>query len=720
MADIINQASVIRESLVGEPIRLPDAAGSTSAVREILFGEPPQPAPKFEVPVVVREVVLFDGRGTPPHLMQMVRETLTGEPLQPPVPAEQGSVVREFVTGEPQERDYMAGAAVVVREVVVKEAPFKAIHVMREVLVNKVEPVTLRHVATGLRQYALMKRPAMAKPSTVISFNTPFVLREIVTQKRTFTAPRSEMVANKLMFQIAMKRSPALEENTRSPIRISRMAWMATLSRGKAYVPVSEVVMSTLQGQYIMARAVQPAPQVRTAITTPVLVEQIIQSRNERAVVILTDAFVQTGVQQVVQKIAPKQYRSSMDTATLLRTVIQRRDVTPPGIDDRVATVSQAVAIKRPVPPKPQGDEQVRSVRNLVAQRRNIEPPFSRDEARVLNSLVLTSRITPGPAFVVGRHVSSYRMQSVHARTNMSPPISYRSGEFVRTLRIMSVHETMLPMHRSTTRVASLTLAWTIGKKFPLPWDVIDPAIGRHVANMNVLSVQHRDTTPPETISKESRYAYSVLASVVHIEKYPPPDMPEPVVPETFVSQVGQVVVFSDAGDEFGPVSAVMVRGISESLVVGDTDDWVDPTIPVSSVSVAQVMQSVAATDAFPHPSVPQSDAEVMGLHSSLVVGDSTMPDPAIPQSEIEVMAVVEFAAVGDVDLPDPTVPLSDAVVSHLAAFLAVRDPSLIGQFGMSEISSPSVVEFFVVRDPTLKGIPLRQGPRPVVSVTIS
>jgi hypothetical protein len=192
------------------------------------------------------------------------------------------------------------------------------------------------------------------------------------------------------------------------------------------------------------------------------------------------------------------------------------------------------------------------------------------------------------------------------------------------------------------------------------------------------------------------------------------------VVPETFVNLVAEAVVQQDDRGELGAISAVVAPGVHGVVAVGDAEGWIDPTIPASELLVEYLAQSVAHGDAFPDPALPQSDALVAGLSTVAVVVDSTMPDPAIPQSEIEVMAVVEFAAVGDVDLPDPTVPLSDAVVSHLAAVLAVRDPSLIGQFGMSEISSPSVVEFFVVRDPTLKGIPLRQGPRPVVSVTIS
>jgi hypothetical protein len=103
-----------------------------------------------------------------------------------------------------------------------------------------------------------------------------------------------------------------------------------------------------------------------------------------------------------------------------------------------------------------------------------------------------------------------------------------------------------------------------------------------------------------------------------------------------------------------------------------------------------------------------------------LALGDSTFPNSMIPQSVVQVRGVTEFAAVGDAQFPDPMIPASDARSSLVGATPVVRDPSMQGNFGMSEIEALMVLEFALIRDPTLVGIPRRTGPRPIVTVSMS
>jgi hypothetical protein len=253
----------------------------------------------------------------------------------------------------------------------------------------------------------------------------------------------------------------------------------------------------------------------------------------------------------------------------------------------------------------------------------------------------------------------------------------------------------------------------------PKPWDVIDPSIGRHAASLSMLAVQRIVTIPPQTISKQSRYVFQVAAQVALGDTFPAPDYPPPEPSSTSVFQVGQQVVHADRG-EWGPVSAATVRTVGSMLALGDADGWVDAMIPQSDVTAFSVTQALAIGDVFPDMSLVQSDAEVAAVFNAVVLGDSTMPDPMLPLSEIQTATVAEIAVLGDAAFPDPAIPLSDVRLRHLAAFTALRDPALTGTFSMSEIEMASVVEFYITLDAGLVGIPLRTGPRPVISVSMS
>nr|DAI87228.1 MAG TPA: hypothetical protein [Caudoviricetes sp.] len=653
-----------------------------------------------------REVVLeFDVK---PNVINVVRETLTGDPAEPEKIANTATVVREILVNfditpsavtairetlcadEPV-IDYLVGGGSVIREVLIAEPPIKLATAIRESLVSLSESVSLRHIVGAFWQDALVPR-ITPDPAGVQSMRYSGVLRELVTLRRESARPRSKIDTNTLIHQTAIQRSPYPPEHGRTPIQAKTFRRMSVLSRTDVYTPVSEIRLKGTKQSVVQGRDFAFAPDIRSSISIPRLTQQIVLSRSGAPVVITTDAFVAGHVQQVLQAIDTPVQVSEIDAKTLRSMIVVERVTTPPGIDDRVAGFKQTAVMSR-TPQQRIGAVIASQLRSQVAQARPVIPAFSPIRVPGVRELVATRRDTVPPHLTLGTHAATLRFMSVH-RVNMLAPYS-------------------------TMRVTGLRIAFTIDKRYPLPWDVIDPTVGRHVPALRMLALQHRVTTPPEVISKESRYAYSVLERVVLGDKFPPPDPPEPVIPETFVNQVVQIVALPDP-DGWEPVSALTVHSATETLVVGDAEGWVDPTIPVSEISVDGVVQAVVAGDSFLDPAIPQSSVDAVAVSQIVAVGDTTMPDPTLPQSEVQAVAVAEFAALGDADWSDPAIPLSDATVSLLTAFLAVRDPSLTGQFGMSEISSPSVVEFYVVRDPALKGIPLRQGPRPVVSVTIS
>ncbi|TKW79826.1 MAG: hypothetical protein DI543_03155 [Bradyrhizobium icense] len=420
--------------------------------------------------------------------------------------------------------------------------------------------------------------------------------------------------------------------------------------------------------------------------------QQIVQSRVYGEVVIMTYAYVPQLSMMVVQADTRPAPISMSEVRTLRMLVVREHEMPPPGIDDRVTMLSQQVVQERDITP-PNGGEQVASVHQLAVIEDTRPVPISTEIVRSMRMLTVMYRETYPPQFALGRQAASMRQQVVQERPTAPTP-------------------------HSVTSVDSLRMGFVLERKVPRPIDVIDPSVGRHVFSAVMLAVQHRETEPPEQISTHSRFAFGIYGQAVVGDKFPLPPYPEPTE-ETVITAVLEQVVQSDP-DDWGPVSRITMRQAAASLAIGDADGWIDPSAPHSSIDVIGAAQSTAVGDSFPDPFAPLSDAKVDVLASVAVLGDSTMPDPALPLSEVQVMGVTEFAAVGDAIWSDPAIPLSDATVSRLTAFLAHVDPSLVGEVGGSEISAPMVVEFYVVRDPTLKGIPLRQGPRPVVSVTIS
>lgn len=639
-----------------------------------------------------REIVTGDRRGLDlfTDALFVTREVVTGSRLGLDLLAEVGHVAKEVVTGDHLGRDVYADVVVVVREVLYKEPPITFMSAVREVLISvPAEPLRRSHLAPSFRQSVLMTRPPMPLPSTVKSAQIVPGLREQVVMSAPRTWTISDMQAWSLRIQTVHRRQVV---EIRSAIQARKLAIQIVASRNQVYEPVSEVRAASQRQMVVARRDFTEAPQVRTAIQSRKVVEQIVISRNGRPVVITTEAHVPSLVQQAVVADTRPAPHSPIQSRSLVIMTVQRHDVVAPGIDVRAGQVKEQVVMAyQPKPPF--GLMMSASLAHLTVVDRITARPVSPAIVAGARTLTVMHRETFPPAYALGRHTASL-VQQVIANRAVGP-------------------------RRSPLAVGQVRLAFILGRTTVPPWEVIDPTIGRHVAALNIMTVHHRATTPPETISKESRFVHNVFGQVALGDKFPLPPYPEPEPPEAIVQQVVEVVLHGDR-DGWAPVTAVRVDRVTETLAVGDNAGWVDPTIPVSEISVDGVVQAVAVADSFLDPAIPQSSVDGVAVSQVVVVGDSTMPDPALPLSEVQVMGVTEFAAIGDAIWSDPTIPLSDATVSRLTAFLAHVDPSLIGEVGGSEISSPMVVEFYVIRDPTLKGIPLRQGPRPVVSVTIS
>ena len=671
---------------------------------------------KPEISSVGRESVTGDsvGRDIPVDVISASADTLTGDRYGLLLMAESSSVAREKLTGDryglrlmvevfqgiQRERltgdglgqNRLSGGAVVYRESLIQEPPFKFGSTIRESLVSlENEPLTVGRIITSYSQSVMMLRPAMPLPSSVKSFDTVATLREQAVQKAVRPWARSTDFAGSLVMQSTHMRASVRPAQVWSLPNVWSLRQQVVRSRDKVYVPVSEVRIAAERQSVVQGRDFVPGNQVRSPIQAGKLVQQWIASRARIIVIITTEAHVGQHIEQVVQQDTRPAPRSEIDTGGLVQMTVQKHTVVPPGIDDRVGQLVEQVTIPRE-PSQQIGDVLTYAMRGLAVMQRAVEAQRSITYVHGGVMMAVQHLDTVAPAYALGRHTASQVQQAVIERT---------------TVR-----------HESFRIVGGMRLAFVLGRDVPAPWDVIDPAIGRHAFSLSHLIVQHRETEPPTQIM-QSRWVHGIYGQVVVADEFPEPDYPPPVLPETVMIQAAEIVVLPDV-DEWAAVSAVQANAVVQSVVVGDAEGWIDATIPQSAVQLAEIVQVVALGDTeFPGSMVSQAHAEVPAIMSHVAHGDQ-FPDPFLPQSEVETRQVIEFAALGDLELPDPRIPVSDAVVRRVGAITVLGDDDLTGKFQGSEIRIESVVEFLVLRDRSLVGIPLRGGPRPIVTVSMT
>jgi hypothetical protein len=604
------------------------------------------------------------------------------------------SAGRDVLTGSGFGKNIYADLASAVRETLIKEPPYRAMHASREVLVSMTnESLSVARMIKSYRQSAIQRRPTMALPSTVHSPRNVATYREQVVLAAVRPWARSTDFAATLRMQVISRRITPAAPTVRTADYVGTYRELVVQSRGIAYVPVSEVRVAFERQQVVQHRNTTPPVQVRTTITAATLVQQYIASRATTVVVITTEADAFTLVEQAIQRSGKPAPHSPTDTVFLTEMVVQQRTVVPPNSGENVVELMEQVVSYRAYLP-PHGDDIVASFVQQTVTPRDVVTNRSTTSVAASVELAVLHRETYAPAYAMGRHSRTLREQVVQQRLDSS--VKRRSPIYASVLR----------------------LAFTLGRTTPKPWDVIDPAIGRHAATLSMLALLHRDTIPPGTISRESRYVYNLVEQPVIRDTFPAPDYPPPVIPEQDVGQVVEQAVIGDS--DWGPVSAASAIQVAGQVVVGDNSGWIDPTVPTSEIRAFEVFEGAVINDAFLPAGTSQSDAEVAGLVEAVALGDSTFPNSMVPQSVVQVRGVTEFAAVGDAQFPNPMIPASAVQSSLVGAAVAVRDPSMQGNFGMSEIAVSSVLEFALIRDPTLVGIPRRTGPRPIVTVSMS
>lgn len=622
------------------------------------------------------------------NVLSVVRESLIRDPS-----LFVKHVIVERLVGNEYGYDPKATVNTVVRETLTKEPSIYIGYVVRETLVRHEDvDLTQARFASVMRQQVVHLRDKMADPSDVHSMSSIASFREQVLSRRN-APPQRGYIEVWTLVRLGLRRLP-VAAYTHSYITPFTLRQQVLQSRTRAYVPVSMVYAATERQQVLGHRDTTAAGNVRSPINAGKLTEQVLQSRVRGPVVIMTYAYAETLAQLVLQQDTRPAPISTLSVNQTAQLVLQQFEPPPPGIDDRVSVLRHQV-LHGHTPIAYIGVEQVNQVHQQALVARTPLDIRSPTLVSAQRQVILQHRETYPPQYALGRQTYSLWEQVAQRRLTAAAPID--------------VH--------STSSVAQARLQFMLFRTTPRPIDVIDPAIGRHVAQFTWATLQHRVTPPPSELNR-SRFVYAVVGQVVVGDAFPPPPYPQPVT-DRVVNSVVEAFAYRDR--DWAPVSRIDAKQVVEVVALDDNVGWIDPTIPFSTVTVEEVAQSFAVGDSFPDPaSLAQSDAVLIALTEAVALVDDALPDPTIPQSSVSVHQVFESAAIGDVDLPDPTIPLSSVTARSVTAFYAALDASLTGPLRGSAVRSASVLEAFVVPDKSLVGIPLRKGPRPVVTVSMS
>lgn len=635
-----------------------------SATRESLVGSDVGKDIFADTLVAWRESLIGDSYGVdhPTDTCVAWRETLIGDSVGIDAPGVLGH----------------GSILTVVREVLAREAPVRTLSVSREALVSLPgDPLYVSHNDVMLKQTAMLAKPGWPLPSTVRGYDFAATLREQVAMHRSpTTTPRSSDYAQTMRMQVVTYRALPTADLVRSAISNKTCRQLVAMSRSQAFVAVSMDYARQLRQIAVSARSTLAPSITWSNLIIKRQAELVVLSRIAPIVIITTTAFDSTLAQQAVQRAERDMPRGDVVSAELAQMTVLARDTDPPAIDADVGTLFEQVVQHRVMP----------------------DVPVTADVAKYAAMTVL-HRATIDPAHILGWRVPQLRQQTLMHRD--TTPAGTGPGTVW-----------------SAIAVPQLRVSYTLGRTVPAPIDVIDPAIGRHVAKLSMISVATRSTTTPDVIVRQSRYVFQVATQVVLIDDtFEPPPPPPPF------AEVYSVVASSVMNDTEGwsPVSLAKVEQVIESVAMRDDYAWPDATIPASEAIVNQVVETAVVGDVFPDPGVAQSDAMVQALTQAVLLGDADFPDPAIVQSDATVSSLAQSAVLADSDFPTADVPQSDVAVSSLAASTVLHDAALTDVFGMSEITANALIHVIVLRDSTMMRIPKRPiGPRPQITVSIS
>lgn len=680
MANIVSLAVAVRETLIQIPGRFPTAA---STVREVLIGDRVGVDIKFNLTSAVREVVQGDriGLDVTYALTVAVRELVVEVPGRWPAAT---SAVREIMTGNGVGFNTVFQLGSVVREVVVKEPPFKVESVVRESLVAiPNDPLRLAHVAAGLVQQVAM-RVLRPPPSTVKGANIAYTLRQVVAQRNRRPAPHSPQDVAKLANLVAMHRvTPGIAHSVTST---STLRMVVALSKSQAYIPTSGVYLASLRQISTHHRVTIPAGDIRTPIQAKTMRQVVAMSK--RAAAVVTDVFASSFVAQVAMGRAITPPQSMSRVGKLAQIVTKTRDVTPPGIDDRVAALQEIVALER-APIEYIGMMRGAALRQVVAQQRAAQWPESQAIVAQYGQVVAQHRYTIPPAYLLGWRVPGLR-------------------------QVIAIHRAAGPQ-RSEIVVGTLARIMTLRLVTPLPPDVIDPSVGRHVGRLAQVTAQHRDTLPPEQNGRRL-FVFGAHTAVALGDKFEP--VPPPVDGDSTLTAFALQMDVVMGDRKWDAVSRLTVQGVASALVLGDNHGWIDPVVPFSEIQVQQAGQAVALGDTFLDPMLPLSTADVSMLGQAVAIADEFVP-ANVPQSQAQALTVAEAVVLGDEFVP-ANVPQSAAQVLQVAQALLLGAEYPSPSTPQSDVRVSEVAMQVVLPDKLSVGLPIRTGARPVVSITIS
>lgn len=598
-------------------------------------------------------------------------------------------VAREVLTGHRVGLNLLPTVAAVVREVLMREATFRMPRVGREVLGRWPDaPIRTVSRVPQVRMQVAQERSGYRAPPNLWSYTPVPQLRMVAIRSRGHVAlPHSWVPVISLREMVTMRRSAPPPSYLHSLTSAKTLRHLALQSRTIHYVPISANRLKLLHMQ-VLRRLVVP-PVLHSVI--PVRkVAQLVLMHREPSTLLAAVAFRKLAELVLQARVAPLPH-SFIDDVTLAQLTLQERIAPLPHSPIDTVTLAE-LALQHVDVVDFTSKTDVPTVQQLALQERDTTMPLSQTAVVSYRQLALQYRtlgpLNPSELFTAGVRQLALRHRDTVLPGNMSQWL-------VRPVRQLAIIKRDLPPQvNGGIQVPTLRVQFMIHRVKPLPIDVVDPAYGRHVAKISQLSLWHRDTESPESISGASRFVETIAEQVVLGDQFDPPTA------AASDATVANVVSWAALGDDTFPgkdevAIDVIVRHVVTSLAIRD-HSFPDKGAILSNAIVTMAAQPVVLGDDFPDKNQVLSELKVYAVSEFAALGDVSFPDPTLPISTITAFHLVQSCAVGDDVFPDPTIPISNAQVF-------------------------TAIEQVVLRDSTLLRFPVRTDRRrPVVSVSIT
>ncbi|KVR21736.1 hypothetical protein WK13_34930 [Burkholderia ubonensis] len=308
-------------------------------------------------------------------------------------------------------------------------------------------------------------------------------------------------------------------------------------------------------------------------------------------------------------------------------------------------------------------------VAHKVLAQHPVPMPHSIDRVQTLASLVLakdTSFGKPGTEGVTAKVVDVAarvlsRAPALPAPGTLRTPASLR-GAYAP---LLSAYPMAAPgKYRSKARVTSMALRWlSKDTGFPPPNTVVDPRKSRATLALARLSIQKSKAgfPPPSDITNTKYRVVLAAEQVATVSTYPDPSVP---VSSAAVEQLVQVLAVPASYPN--PAECVVYQSnlVFEALA----ENWVgfpDKDTPQSIAEVSQVVMFGAAITAYPDKNFNWAWAQVSSV-AGIVAQKGSYPDKDMPQSIAQVNSIRQTRVQVAQPYPDKNLPMSLAEVDVL------------------------------------------------------